>query len=132
MAAPVIANVVLKPNRPEFSEQDKDKLLGADLVRVRINAFDVPASEYAPATLEFLLRNASLIYGVVDCCTDVSSDWWGSFMDTVAFPALETDRWTVRILANEPHSWEERIELHSPKGLFCLTSPIYVEDTAEA
>ncbi len=130
MAAPMI--VVLKPEDPEFSEQYKSRLLGADLVRVQIDAFDVPASEYPPNTLDFLLRNATTIYGVTDCCPDVGNDWWLALMETVAMPDLAENKWTVRLLANEPYSWEDKINMHSPKGLFSLTSPIYVEDTAEA
>jgi hypothetical protein len=131
-AAPVVANIVLNANNTELSERAKSALLGADFVHVHINALDATADAFAPDTLDFLLRNASLIYGVVDCCREAQPGYWEQSLETVAFPEIETSRWTISLLSNDPSSWEERIELHSPKGLFCLTSPIYVEDTAEA
>ena len=39
---------------------------------------------------------------------------------------------TAIVRGAAPAVAKERIELHGPKGLFCLTSPIYVEDTAAA
>jgi hypothetical protein len=122
-AAPVVANIVLEANNAELSERAKGALLAADSVRVHINALDATADEFAPATLAFLLRNADRIYGIVDCCREVQPGYWEKLIETV--PDIETGRWTVRLLASDPSSWEARVELHSPKGLFCLTSPIY-------
>lgn len=131
-AAPVVANIVLEANNAELSERAKAALLGADVVRVHNNALDAGADEFAPNTLAFLLRNASAIYGIADCCREVESCNWKKLIETVAFPDLETSPWTVRLLARDPSSWEERIELHGPKGPFCLVSPVFVEDTAAA
>jgi hypothetical protein len=130
-ASPVVANIVLQANNAELSERARGALLGADKVRVHINALDAGADEFAPNTLDFLLRNASLIYGIVDCDRVAPPNGWEKFTETIAFPdEIEAGRWTVRLLASDPSSWEERIELHGPKGSFCLLSPIYRGNTA--
>jgi hypothetical protein len=130
-ASPVVAKIVLEAHSAEISEQAIAVLRGADIVHVEINALDASADAFPPATLEFLLRNADRIYGMIDCGQG-EPRYWEQLLGGMAFPKLDGGRWVVRLLAGEPSSWEERIQLHSPKGPFELVSPIYLEDMAAA
>ena len=87
--------------------------------------------DFPPATLAFLLRNADRIYGIADCC-DVKPGHWERVLDELPLPSLDGGRFVVRLLANNPAEWDEILELHGPRGPFCLTSPIYKGDTAAA
>jgi hypothetical protein len=130
-AAPIIAKYLLKPHSDEASDKAKDALLCADIVHVDIHALNAAPSDFPPATLGFLLSNADRIYGIADCCA-ATPGYWETLIESMTFPKLEDGRFTVRLLASDPEPWEELIALHSPKGAFCIASPIYREASAAA
>jgi hypothetical protein len=130
-AAPVVATIVLGPRRAKLSPQAKSTILGADFVRVHINALNATADDFPPDTLAFVLRNADRIFGMIDC-GPMAHGYWEALIDGMTFPKLENGRWTVRLLASDPASWEARINLLGPMGPFELVSPIYLEDMAAA
>jgi hypothetical protein len=125
-AAPVVAKIALEPRVGELSGQAKSALLCADVVHVEIGALNAAPSEFPPATLGFLLSNADRIYGIADCCA-ATPGYWETLIESTTFPKLEDGRFTVRLLASGPAPWEELVALHSPKGAFCIASPIYRE-----
>jgi hypothetical protein len=63
----VTTKVILEPGADELSEQAKGAILASDVVHVEINSLDAGPAAFPPATLDFLLRNADRIYGMVDC-----------------------------------------------------------------
>jgi hypothetical protein len=130
-AASVVATFSLDVRSPEISEQAMTALRNADRTHVNINALGASVLDFPPATLAFLLRNADRIYGITDCC-NLDPRYWEKVLDEMTFPDLESGRFVVRLLANDPAEWDEILELHGPRGPFCLVSPIYKGDNAAA
>jgi hypothetical protein len=130
-AAPVVATFSLDVRTPEISEQAMTVLRNADRTYVSINALNASVLDFPPTTLAFLLRNADRIYGIADCC-DMEPGHWEKVLDELTLPSVDDGRFVVRLLANDPAEWDEILELHGPRGPFCLTSPIYKGDTAAA
>ena len=137
-----LATVILEPHTAEMSEEVKTSLLGADRVRVFIDArtgakFSRPvfgavkATDCPPDTLAFLVQHADLICAlVVDCPEDARPDEIEKIFAAFDTRDVEDCRWVIRLFTDEPSSWEEHIEMYRSEGSVCLTSPIYKDDVA--
>ena len=123
LSPPVAAKIVLEPGAGEISERAKEALLCADLVQVEINALNVSADVFPPGTLDFLLRHADRIFGMIDCGPGKDADYWEKLVDGMTFPKVEDGRWTVRLLASDPASWGARIKVRGYLGPFELSGP---------
>jgi len=123
----VTSKIILEPGSGELSEQAKCALLASDVVHVEIESLNARPDDFPPATLEFLLRNADRVYGMVDC-GPAEPDYWPKLIESMDFPSLEGGRWVVRLLASEAAPWEARVALRGYLGPFALSSPVHIGD----
>jgi hypothetical protein len=131
-AAQVVAKVILEPGAEEISQRAQDALLCVDFVHVEITALNASPEAFPRDTLDFLLRHADRIFGMIDCGPAGDAAYWENLITSMTFPKLKGGRWIVRLVASDPVSWGARIKHPGYLGPFELSGPIVTEDSAAA
>jgi hypothetical protein len=108
-----------------LSKKAEADIAGARRVHAQFNAIGASPDDFPAATLDFLLRNADVIYGIADCAPEVSPADWETFAEKTAFRTVKDARWTVRLLTDQLEAWQKVVELHSPKGAFTIVAPVF-------
>jgi hypothetical protein len=138
-----VATITLEPHTAELTSDVKVAVLGAERVRVFIDArtnanlsrpvcAPIKITDYAPDTLSFLVQHADLICAaIVDCRKDATPCEIEKIMSQFDGREAEDSRFVIRFFTDRPWDFGEYVELHRPKAKVRLASPSYNDDTED-